>query len=276
MALEKLLNGFQKTIRRQLHINLKTLAVIGGQGMLGSDLVRYLSQSFSITSISRENYSQFINHSFDLVVNANGNSKRFWAIKNPLEDFTASTVSVYKSILDFKFNTYIYISSNDVYVDHSNRAFTSENQVPDSSKLSSYGLHKYLCERIIENHCKSYIILRASMLLGRNLKKGPIYDIINNNPLFISKASRLQMISTKEVANVVKFLIDKGIENAIFNLGGKGIVDFEKIQTYFSGPVNFKNETETQIYEMNVSKLNKLFPLKSSETYLQEFLTTIK
>lgn len=244
--------------------------------MLGSDLVKYLSQFFSVTSISKENYPQFINHSFDVIVNANGNSKRFWAIKNPLEDFTASTVSVYKSLFDFKFSTYAYISSSDVYVNHSGSAFTSEDQIQDSSKLSPYGLHKYLSERIVENYCKSYIILRTSMLLGRNLKKGPICDIINKNPLFISKASRLQMISTQETANVITFLIDEKIENDIFNVGGKSVVDFEKIQTYFSTPVSFRDKNETQIYEMNVSKLNKLFPLKSSEKYLQEFINTLK
>ena len=259
-----------------MHINLKKLAVIGGQGMLGSDLVKYLSQSFLVTSISKENYSQFINHSFDVVVNANGNSKRFWAVKNPLKDFVLSTVSVYKSLFDFKFKTYIYVSSSDVYVDHSSIASTSENQTQGQNKLSPYGFHKYLSEEIIKNHCKRYLILRASMVLGKNLKKGPIYDVINKNPLFISKTSRLQIISTQEVAKAIAFLIDKKIANDIFNLGGKGVVDFEKIQTYFSTPVSFRSANETQIYEMNVAKLNKLFPLKTSKRYLQEFLTTLK
>lgn len=114
------------------------------------------------------------------------------------------------------------------------------------------------------------------MLLGQNLKKGPPYDIINKNPLFISKASRLQMISTQEIANVITFLIDKKIENEVFNVGGKDIVDFEKIQTYFSTPLSFQDKNETQIYEMNVSKLNNIFPLKTSEFYLQEFLKTLR
>ena len=254
---------------------MKTLAVIGGNGMLGLDLVKYLSSYFSVTSISKENYFQFINHPFDVVVNANGNSKRFWAIKNPLEDFNISTVSVYKSLFDFKFTTYVYISSSDVYVNHSSSTSTSEEQIQDSSKLSAYGLHKYLSERVVENHCKSYIILRASMLLGQNLKKGPIYDIINKNPLYISKTSRLQMISTQEIANVITFLIDNKIENDTFNVGGKEFVDFEEIQTYFSTPVTFQDKNETQIYEMNISKLNKLFSLKSSGKYLREFIATI-
>ncbi len=244
--------------------------------MLGSDLVKYLSQSFSVTAISKENYSQFVNHSFDILVNANGNSKRFWAIKNPLEDFTISTVSVYKSLFDFKFSTYVYISSSDVYVDHLSSASALEDQIQDSSKLSVYGLHKYLSEQIVKNHCKSYLILRSSMVLGQNLKKGPIFDIIEKNPLFISKASCLQMISSQEVANVIAFLTNKKIKNEIFNVGGRGIVDFKKIQTYFSTPVSFQDKNETQIYEMNVSKLNKLFPLKSSEEYLQEFVNILK
>lgn len=255
---------------------MKTLAIIGGNGMLGSNLVKYLSSYYFVISISKENYSQFINHSFDVAVNANGNSKRFWAIKNPLEDFTASTVSVYKSLFDFKFKTYIYISSSDVYIDHSSSASTLEDQIQDSSKLSSYGLHKYLSEKIVENNCKRYLILRCSMVLGQNLKKGPIYDITNKKPLFISKLSRLQMISTKEVASVINFLIKKEIKNETFNVGGEGTIDFQKIQTYFSTPVSFQEKNETQIYEMNVSKLSKLFSLKSSEEYLQEFTNTLK
>lgn len=254
---------------------MKTLAVIGGNGMLGLDLVKYLSSYFSVTSISKENYSQFISKSFDIIINANGNSKRFWANTNPLDDFIASTVSVYKSLFDLKYSTYIYISSSDVYMNHSNSAYTSENQAKDPSKLSSYGFHKYLSEKIIENNCRNYIILRSSLILGSNLKKGPVYDILHQKPLYISDSSKLQIITTYEIANVIKFLLNEKITKDVFNMGGKGIVDFKKIQTYFSMSITFSKKAETQIYEMNVSKLNKLFPLKTSEEYLQEFLTTI-
>lgn len=254
---------------------MKTLAVIGGNGMLGSDLVKYLSSQFLVTPITKESHSQFIGKTFDVLVNANGNSKRFWANTNPLDDFIASTVSVYKSVSDFKFSTYVYISSSDVYVDHLSSQSTLENQSQDSSKLSSYGLHKYLSEKIVGNQCKNYLILRSSMILGDNLRKGPIYDILNKNPLYISDSSKLQMITAYEIANVIKFLLGKKNIKEVFNMGGRGVIDFKKIQAYFSMPITFSKKAETQIYEMNVSKLNKLFPLKTSEKYLQEFLTTI-
>ena len=244
--------------------------------MLGSDLVEYLASKFLVTSITKENYSQFVGKAFDVLVNANGNSKRFWAIKNPLEDFVLSTVSVYKSLFDFKFKTYIYVSSSDVYVDHSSNTSTSEDQIQDSSKLSSYGLHKYLSEKIIENNCPNYIILRSSMALGKNLKKGPIYDIFKNKSLFISESSRIQMITTIEIANIIKFFLDQNKANNVINVGGKGTVNFKKIQTYFSFPVKFLKEAEEQIYEMNVEKLDKLFSIKSSEEYLREFLSNVQ
>src|SRR5258708_8916717 len=144
--LEKMLNGFLKTTKRQLHTNLKTLAIIGGDGMVGSDLIKYLNSDFSVTSITKKNYSEFISKSFDVLVNANGNSKRFWANKNVLEDFNLSTVSVYKSIFDFRYTIYIYISSSDVYKNHSSPLTTVESIIYGEG-LSAYGLHKYLRDR---------------------------------------------------------------------------------------------------------------------------------
>ena len=73
---------------------MKTLAVIGGSGTLGSDLVQYFSTKFVVISINRGNYRDQIGKLFDVVINANGNSKRFWANQNPVEDFFASSASV--------------------------------------------------------------------------------------------------------------------------------------------------------------------------------------
>lgn len=251
---------------------MKTIAIIGGSGMLGSDLAKYLSPFFSITAINRENYLQFLDKSFDVLINVSGNSKRFWANQNVFEDFEASTAAIYKSIFDFKFSTFIYVSSSDVYKDHSNPQLTQESQLLNPSILTPYGLHKFLSEKIIEANCSNYLILRSSMILGTNLKKGPIYDILHDIPLFISKTSNLQMITTKEIASVIKFLLDKKIINEVFNIGGKGTINFKKINDYFSKPVIFSEEAEMQEYEMNVDKLNKLFPLKTSGEYLREFL----
>lgn len=254
---------------------MKHIAVIGSNGMLGSDLVSYLSPTYRVTGINRDNYSNLIGSTFDCIINANGNSKRFWANKHVLDDFSISTISVYKTIVDFSCKTYIYISSSDVYENHTSSKFTLENQTISPDTLSAYGLHKYISESIVRNQNKHYLILRSSMILGKNLKKGPIYDILHRRSLYITRESRLQMITTKEVARIIDFLLTNRISREVFNIGGKGAVLFKNIDAKMRMPVTFMNDGEKQEYEVSVAKLKKIYPLETSTNYLQEFLNSL-
>lgn len=240
--------------------------------MLGSDLVRYLSDRFSVTGINKENYSKYIGHSFDILINANGNSKRFWANQHPLEDFNLSTESVYHSVFDFPTDLYIYISSIDVYVKHNSVKNTDEKTIIDPQKLEPYGLHKYLSEMIIRRYAKNYLLLRSSLMLGRTLKKGPFFDIKMQQPLYISSSSRLKIITTKEIAQIVIKLIGKNIKNETFNMGGVSTFSFKRANKYFEKKISYRPDAKEQIYEMNVSKLKIIFSLKSSNFYVKDYL----
>lgn len=252
---------------------MKNLAIIGANGMLGSDLIRYLHDGFYITSINKENYQTFIGKFFNIIINANGNSKRFWANQNPLDDFFASTVSVYKSIFDFPCDVYIYISSSDVYENHTEPEQTKESNKIIPENLSSYGLHKHLAELIVKKHREKFLILRHSIILGSNLRKGPFYDMLHNNSLVITLSSKLQLITTSAVADIIKILLENNVINETINIGGKGTFAFAKIREYYDREIKISTEAETQIYEMNVKKLERLYPkLKTSEGYLKEFL----
>src|SRR5260221_13263402 len=255
---------------------IKKVAIIGAQGMLGSDLVKYLGKEFSVVAITKDNYKDTIGKNFDVVINANGNSKRFWANQHVFEDFQLSTVSVYKSLFDFYYKTYIYISSSDVYNNHMLPSATKESQLIQSENLCAYGLHKYISECIIRNNTTSYLILRSSMMLGMNMKKGPIYDILQGKPLFVNKQSQIQMITTYEIANILIFFIKHKITNATYNIGGKSVVSFKDIEKLFSLPITFEKDSETQMYNMNVSKLNSIYQLKTSKEYLQHFIGSLK
>lgn len=253
--------------------NLKSLAIIGSKGMVGSDLIYYLKSNFeNLVGIDRKNYNQHKGKSFDVVINANGNSNKVWANKNVLGDFRASTVSVYKTLFEFPSKIYVYISSADVYENHTSKKFTSEINPINPENLSPYGFHKYLSECIIKNFTKNYIILRCPMILGNNLKKGPIFDILNNSRLFIGEDSRFQMITTKELAQIIYFLITKNKTYGVFNVAGRGTVIFREIDKYVHKLITFPKDGKTHIYETDVSKLHKMYPLKTSTEYLQDFL----
>lgn len=249
------------------------MAIIGSNGMLGSDLVRYFRQNFQVTSIHKENYQTHLGKSFDILINANGNSKRFWANKNPQDDFLASTVSVYQSIFDFPCDTYIYISSPDVYEHHESPDRTKENLEINPENLRPYGLNKYLAELIVKKYKKNFLVLRCSMILGTDLKKGPFYDIAHNNPLFVTSESRLQLITTHALFGIIKSILGKNVLNNILNVGGMGTFAFAKLNKYFNKRIDVSADAKKQVYEMNVEKIKHLYPsLKTSEEYLQDFL----
>lgn len=240
--------------------------------MLGSDLVRYLKKEFKITAINKDNYQTQIGKSFDIVINANGNSKRFWANQNPQDDFIASTVSVYNSIFDFPSTIYIYISSPDVYENHTEAKYTREADEIDPKNLQPYGFNKYLSELIVKKYKEKFLILRSSMILGKNLKKGPFFDIIHGKSLYINLKSQLQLITTDAIARIIKTLLEKSILNEVINIGGRGSFSFTKIKDYFNKEIHISPDAETQIYEMNVKKLNGLYPeLKTSEEYIKKY-----
>lgn len=256
--------------------HLKSLAIIGCQGMVGSDLMRYLKSYYQkVIGIDRNNYDQFRGYNFDIVINANGNSKKFWANGHALADFTASTTSVYKALFDFPCDTYVYISSSDVYENHTSKKTTNESIIINPENLSPYGLHKYLSECVVKNVVINYVILRSSMILGTNLKKGPVYDILHNSRLFITSKSRFQIITVAELARIIHILLSKKITREVFNVGGRGSVSLGSINKFFRHSIIFPKDGETQLYETSVSKLSKIFRLKTSTEYFQEYIKKI-
>ncbi len=253
--------------------SLGRVLIIGSKGLLGGDLARFLSGFSEIVGVDKGNYDEHRGKRFDILVNANGNSRRFWANEHPFDDFEASTVSVYRTLIDFQFKKYIYISSSDVYEDHSSPATTDEDQKITAENLSPYGFHKYMSEFLVRNRVKDFLVLRSSMMLGTQLHKGPLFDITQGAPLFISKDSRLQMVSTRAIADIIAFLCAKGISRETFNIGGEGAFPFSEMERVVSLPVRVAPEAVRQEYEMNVKKLSAIFPLKTSTEYLKEFLT---
>jgi nucleoside-diphosphate-sugar epimerase len=250
-----------------------TVGILGGAGMLGGDLVHCLGDAYRTDAITLENYAEKKGGSYDILINANGNSRRFWANEHPFEDFEASTLSVVNSIRDFSFKHYVYISSSDVYERHESPDTTREDQVIIPERLSHYGFHKYLSEAIVRHYCPQFIILRASMMIGRNLVKGPIFDIAGGKPLFISLDSCLQAISTEEVAGVIAHLLKTGYTNGVLNMGGIGAFDLSDLKSVFTGTVSVAPGAERQQYHMDVSRLGALYALKRSEEYIREFFS---
>ncbi len=251
------------------------IAILGAEGFLGSELYNCLKDRYDVYGITRSNYNTKRGEGFDIFINANGNSKRYWANNNVLKDFEASTISVYKTFFDFKSKYYIYISSADVYAKHEDFSKTDEETVINPMELCPYGFHKYLSELIVKKYANKYLILRCSAMVGENMRKGPIRDILDGKPLFITLDSKLQFISTPEISKIIMKLINDNIQNEIFNVGGVSTVSFNCLERILHKKLIVQQEAEKQIYEMNVAKLGRIFPLRKSEEYVQDYINNL-
>jgi len=205
--------------------------VIGGNGFVGSAFIRYFKKNnIAHKSINKKNYKKYIGKECKILINANGNSKKYLAESNDLLDFKLSTISVKKTLVDFKFKSYIYLSSAEVYSNSQFKKNTKENRFIDSSSISKYALHKYLSELLVSSlKGKNWWIFRLSGMVGKNLKKNPIYDIANNKNIRISPKSQLQYLYTDDVVKIIMKISNKKNSRQIFNIAGKGLIKLEKV-----------------------------------------------
>jgi nucleoside-diphosphate-sugar epimerase len=245
------------------------IGIIGSSGFLGSAVAKFCEDShLDSLGITKENYSSLRGSDVDVLVNCNGNSRKFWANANPVEDFKASVLSTYKSLFDFKFGKYVFVSTSDVYPNYIARSIVSENYPIDHKELTPYGLNKFIAESIVTNYCRKYLILRCAALIGRGLKKGVIKDIIDGTPLFLTLTSRLQFIGTQEVAKIILRLIETNVFCETFNISGSSNIEVKELARIFNKDVRVRPNAEEQFYNMSVDKIASYYPVRSSRDYV--------
>ena len=162
-------------------------ALVGFTGFVGSNLATQfhfdaLFNSNNIESISRE--------SFDLLVFAGAQSKKWWANQQPEADWIGlqkaidplSSTSAAKAVL---------ISTIDV-LPPTNRHADELMEFHAVTKIG-YGYNRLRLEEAFRTIFPNALIVRLPALFGPGLKKNVIFDLIHNNTLEkINSASTFQ------------------------------------------------------------------------------------
>ncbi len=233
--------------------------IIGGNGFVGSGFARVLkAQGIKHAVITKDNVDSYSGVECDLLINANGNSKKYLSEQDPLLDFNLSVSSVLESLLKFKYKKYIFLSSGDVYPNQSNPDLTNENQLLDVSKQSRYGLHKFLAEQLVVNYAKNWLIFRMGGFVGEGLKKNAVFDIINNRDVWLSADSELQFINTNTAAKIMLEIAIGDLSKEIINFGGDGVIKISKIHTDAKSTSCYLPHAKKVRFELNLDKLKKI------------------
>lgn len=251
--------------------------LLGGNGFVGSGFARTLRErGLPFEIITRENYGNFAGKSCDLFINANGNSKKFLAKDDPKAEFRASVQSVRDTLADFKFGTYLFLSTSDIYPDCSSPELTQEDAEIDVSGQSPYGFHKYLAELCVRHAAPDWLIVRQGGFVGPGLKKNAVYDILHGDKLFVHPESRFQFIHTDESARLILELLDKGVRNEVVNVTGKGTVSAAEIMALVGRNLPYPHDIAPVTYEISTEKAEGTLKLPASVQNVRDFIDKIR
>ncbi len=249
------------------------VGIIGYSGFVGSAFLKVFSKDkqYSIVGINRKNYNEMRKVHFDILINADGNSSKILAEKNPQLDFEMNVLSTLKFLYGLTYNQYVHISTIEVYNDKSTQKTTSESQKIDPTLLSSYGFSKYCAEIVVQQHAKNWIILRLGGMVGENMKKGPVYDTTNLGKIFVSEKSRFQFIDTIIVANIAKHLLERKRFGEIYNIAGKGNIRLSEFAQQYG--IRFSSVGKEELhYNVNTKKIEREFKIPTSKSIILEFI----
>jgi nucleoside-diphosphate-sugar epimerase len=245
----------------------------GGNGFLGQGFVSYCQKNnLKYKIITRENYEEFIGKECDILVNANGNSKKFLANEDPKYEFDATVKSVVRSLHDIKYRKYIMCSTCDVYNDFENYEASKETIKINMKTQSRYGFHKYTAEQFVRYEANEYLIFRFGGFVGEGLKKNAIYDILNGGPLWLDPQSQLQFIDKMEAVKSVFNILNSGIKNEIINICGNGLVKLQNIINLTPYDIKVKENSPKVIYNINIDKLLSYVSISSSEEVVKNYI----
>ncbi len=248
--------------------------LVGGNGFVGSAYARHFKElGLTFQSITRENAAEFHGTKCDVLLNANGNSKKFLADNSPLEEFDASVRSVAETICRFQSEYYIHLSTGDVYPE-TTPSTTDEDQPLDPSRMSRYGLHKYMAETLVRGTQKNWLIVRMGGFVGTGLKKNAIFDMLSGNAVWLTSSSRLQFINTDHAAKIIWSIASRRPPNQIVNLGGAGTVLLADLHSQCRSRSQFRADAKQVHYELSTRRLSKLYgkSLPSSEDDVMSYV----
>ncbi|MCL2330849.1 MAG: NAD-dependent epimerase/dehydratase family protein [Phycisphaerae bacterium] len=247
--------------------------VMGGRGFVGSAYGRLFARlGIEHEILEIDNYAHYRGRSCDILINANGNSKKFLATQDPLAEFDGTVRPVCQSLHDIKFNKYVLCSTCDVYNEFADPALNHEAVEIDPARQSRYGFHKHIAERFVRYEAKDYLIFRFGGFVGPNMRKNPIFDILNGGPLWLAAESRLQFLHTDVAAATVWNMIQRGIRGETFNLCGNGLVCLQDVMAWAGRSVPVKENSPAVTYHINISKIQQYVDIPSTSETVRQFV----
>lgn len=206
---------------------MKKIAIVGANGFVGKALVRTAKDfDFDISCVTRQNYDDYKKRSYDYVINTAMPSKRFWSLKNPVDDINETVLKTAKIFYEWEYDKFIQVSS-----------ISAEKQLD-----IPYGRHKRAAEVIVEKD-ENALIVRLGAMYGDGLLKSALFDLVNKNHIYVDINSEYNYINVDYAA---KYILNNLHLKGIHNIGACDSISLLEIS---------KNVWENPSYEGRLERL---------------------
>lgn len=202
---------------------MQSIAVIGYNGYVGSAFYNQLVKvpENSVVGVTRENYNEMKEKSYDIVINCAMPSGRFWAKNNPEEDFKETVQKTADLLKDWKFKKFIQIST-----------------VSARTQLDTvYGKHKAEAEALC--NFGNNLIVRLGAIYSESSEKGALADILAGKKVYVSGESKYSFISLTYCAKWIASNLDR---SGLVELGGKNAITLKKVADHIGKNIEFEGE----------------------------------
>jgi len=228
------------------------IALIGHTGFLGSIVYEYLLTTKYIVD-GYNSSTDPIQCNYDIIINCAGTSRMYLTERDPKYSKSIED-KLFKKLQQINCSNIIHISS--ICTELSN----------------NYGKIKLLTETRIKKQFSNWIILRPTTIIGKQLKKNIVFDILNDNQIYITKDSTFNFVSANAIVKLLLILIENPCYGETINVGGSKDIVVNNIPKIFQKKNVIWGTNYLNFSSINIEKANKILKLKTSEEYLKEYL----
>jgi len=213
---------------------LTKVGIVGANGFFGNTLTKHAKASnFEVFEITKENFFNLKDNKYDFLINSATPSGKFWAQNNPHLDFQKTVVLTADLVYNWNYSKFVQIST------------MSANE---TSNHHPYGLNKRAAEIITT--FQDSLIVRLGSLYGKGLRKGPLFDLLNNKRLYVDKNSEYNLISTDFCA---KWILNNLNKVGIVNVGALDTISLIEIAQRLGIKIQYEGKKE-KIFSDNVEE----------------------
>jgi dTDP-4-dehydrorhamnose reductase len=130
-------------------------------------------------------------------------------------------------------------------------------------------------EVLVKKYSSKSLIIRPGGLVGPGMKKGPIFDILEDKPLWIHPNSTLNIMRTATTARIVLELAKEHLKRNIaqeeFNLTGVSTITLFEASMILNKQMIFGDDLPVYNSTIDLSSNSRSISLPSSKNELIEF-----